>query len=92
EFVIILPQTSEDEALLVAEKLRAAIENARFVDLNNEYHVTASFGLTSAYPATVDNFNKNNFINQADLALYDAKKDGRNRVTVYTPKKKWFGF
>ncbi|MBU1985813.1 MAG: GGDEF domain-containing protein, partial [Proteobacteria bacterium] len=42
EFVIILPETSEEDALLVAEKLRAAIEDATFVDLNHEYHVTAS--------------------------------------------------
>ncbi|MFH2122431.1 MAG: GGDEF domain-containing protein [Pseudomonadota bacterium] len=92
EFVIILPETSEEDALLVAEKLRAAIENATFVDLDNEYHVTASFGLTSTSPGKVDNFNKNNFINQSDLALYDAKKEGRNRVALYGPKKKWFNF
>ncbi|MDO8948482.1 MAG: GGDEF domain-containing protein [Desulfocapsaceae bacterium] len=92
EFAIILPETSEEDALLVAEKLRAAIENATFVDLNHEYHVTASFGLTSTSPGKVDNFNKNNFINQSDLALYDAKKEGRNRVAVYGPKKKWFKF
>ncbi|MBU0663126.1 MAG: GGDEF domain-containing protein [Proteobacteria bacterium] len=92
EFVIILPETSEEDALLVAEKLRAAIEDATFVDLNHEYHVTASFGLSSAYPGKVDGFNKNNFINQSDLALYDAKKEGRNRVAVYGPKKKWFKF
>ncbi|MBU4394688.1 MAG: GGDEF domain-containing protein, partial [Proteobacteria bacterium] len=92
EFAIILPETSEEDALLVAEKLRAAIENATFVDLNHEYHVTASFGLTSSSPGKVDNFNKNNFINQSDLALYDAKKEGRNRVAVYGPKKKWFKF
>jgi diguanylate cyclase (GGDEF)-like protein len=92
EFAVILPETSEDEALLVAEKLRAAIENATFADLNNEYHVTASFGLSSAWPGKIDNFNKNNFINQSDLALYDAKKEGRNRVAAYSPKKKWFNF
>ena len=93
EFVIILPETSEEDALLVGEKLRAAIEDATFADLNNEYHVTASFGLDQRLPwHTVDNFNKNNFINQSDLALYDAKKEGRNRVAAYGPKKKWFKF
>ena len=92
EFAIILPETSGEDALLVAEKLRAAIESATFVDQNNEYHVTASFGLTSTSPGKVDNFNKNNFINQSDLALYDAKKEGRNRVALYGPKKKWFNF
>ncbi len=92
EFAIILPETSEDDALQVGEKLRAAIEEATFVDLNNEYQVTASFGLVSTYPGKVDDFDKNNFINQSDLALYDAKKEGRNRVVVYGPKKKWFKF
>jgi len=92
EFTIILPETSEDEAMLVAEKLRTAIETATFTDQNNEYKVTASLGLVSVSPATVDNFKKSDFIRQADLALYDAKKGGRNRVTVYAPKKKWFDF
>jgi two-component system, cell cycle response regulator len=92
EFVIILPETAEAEALTVGEKLRAAIEHATFDDTDHTYQVTASFGLASAYPATVENFNKNNFINQADLALYEAKHAGRNRVVPYTLKKKWFNF
>lgn len=92
EFVIILPETTEQEALAVGEKLRAAIENAIFDDAGTTYRVTASFGLASAFPATVENFNKNNFINQADLALYEAKNEGRNRVVSYAPKKKWFNF
>jgi diguanylate cyclase (GGDEF)-like protein len=91
EFAIILPETIESDAILVGEKLRAAIENTTYADINNEYKITASFGLASAMPATVEKFNKNEFINQADLALYDAKKEGRNRVATYIPKKKWFG-
>lgn len=92
EFIIILPETTEEEALLVAEKLRSAIDNATFADLNNEYHVTASFGLASACPIKVDAFNKNTLIQQADQALYEAKKAGRNRVVAYVQKKKWFNF
>jgi len=90
EFAIILPETTADEALLVGEKLRVAIEGATYTDKNNEYRVTASFGLASASPATVDDFKKSDLIKQADLALYGAKKGGRNRVAAYTPKKKWF--
>lgn len=92
EFIIILPETTGEEAMIVAEKLRSAVENATFADLNNEYHVTASFGLVSTCPVKIDGFNKNNMINQADLALYEAKKAGRNRVMAYAPKKKWFDF
>jgi len=90
EFAIILPETTEDEALLVGEKLRVAIEGATYTDKNNAYRVTASFGLASASPATMDDFKKSDLVKQADMALYGAKKGGRNRVAAYTPKKKWF--
>jgi len=75
---------------MVAEKLRTAIEGAIFSDQNNEYNITASFGLASVYPATVDNFKTSDLIKQADMALYEAKKGVRNRVAIYSPKKKWF--
>ena len=92
EFIIILPETSVDEAMNVAEKLRTAIETADFDDNRESYNVTASFGVSCATPATQDDFNKNTFINQADQALYEAKQKGRNKVVAYSPKKKWYSF
>lgn len=92
EFVIILPETNGDDALAVAEKLRAAVEGATFADGVEEYSVTASFGLACSKPCVEDNFTKSDFISQADAALYDAKKEGRNRVKIFSTKKKWYSF
>ncbi|BHH83228.1 sensor domain-containing diguanylate cyclase [Desulforhopalus sp. 52FAK] len=92
EFVVILPETDLEEAMKVAEKLRAAIESADFDDNRETYSVTASFGVSSAKPATEDEFKKDILISQADQALYEAKEKGRNRVMSYSPKKKWYSF
>lgn len=92
EFAIILPETETNDALSVAEKLRSLIEEKIFEDNNGTYHVTASFGHAAVKPATEDSFNKNDFINRADQALYEAKNKGRNRVATYVAKKKWFSF
>jgi two-component system, cell cycle response regulator len=92
EFVIILPETDSESGLTVGEKLRAAIDTAAFEENHQFYHVTASFGLASSKPAIEDHFSKGDFINKADTALYDAKNQGRNRVALFTPKKKWYKF
>jgi diguanylate cyclase (GGDEF)-like protein len=92
EFVVILPETNSEAALVVAEKLRAAIENTIFRDTREEYHVTASFGQACGRPAVEDEFTKDTLISQADQALYEAKEKGRNRVISFTQKKKWFSF
>jgi len=92
EFVVILPETTTEDALLVAEKLRAVIEKTDFQDSRETYRITASFGQSGCSPAVEDNFHKNTLINQADQALYEAKEKGRNKVVGYSPKKKWFAF
>lgn len=92
EFVIILPDTSAEEAMTVAEKLRNVVDDTVFKDNRETYHITASFGVSAVRPATTDDFNKSAFINQADEALYDAKEGGRNQVATYVKKKKWFKF
>lgn len=93
EFVFVLPETDEQEAFTVAEKIRKAVEDHAFDDGDLTYHVTISIGVACARPAQGE-FNKNEFINAADEALYEAKNSGRNRVGLFSPKKKkkWFGF
>jgi len=92
EFTVILPDTSSTEALIVAEKLRAVVDEYIFEDSQTDYHVTASFGVTTARPVTDDNFSKSNLISESDAALYKAKEDGRNKVALYSEKKKWYKF
>lgn len=92
EFVVILPETSTEDALGVAEKIRSIIDETVFDDGREKYHITASFGQACSRPATEDDFSKNDFINRADQALYQAKEKGRNCVVGYSPKKKWFSF
>ncbi len=92
EFVIILPETDSNDGLVVGEKLREIIETTNFEQDRQPYKVTASFGLASSQPAIEDHFSKNQFINMADTALYNAKNQGRNKVILFTPKKKWFKF
>lgn len=93
EFVFVLPETEPEEAMTVAEKLRKTVDEYVFDDGSTTYHVTISIGVASARPAEGD-FSKNEFIGLADEALYDAKNGGRNRVAMYSPKKKkkWFSF
>jgi len=92
EFVIILPETDCDSGLAVGEKLREIIETTVFEEDRQSYQVTASFGLACSRPAIEDHFSKSQFINMADTALYNAKNQGRNKVVLFTPKKKWFKF
>ena len=92
EFTIILPDTSSEEACAVAEKLRAAVDDYVFRDPQTNYHITASFGVSTARPVTDDTFSKGGFIKMADAALYQAKEDGRNRVALFSEKKKWYKF
>lgn len=92
EFVVILPETDSAQGLNVAEKLRKMIEEHTFQNNGETYHVTASFGQASAQPTADDGFSKNELISQADQALYEAKKRGRNQVVTFGSKKKWFSF
>lgn len=91
EFAVVLPDTGVEDARFVAEKLRAAVESAKFRDGGVSYSVTATFGVSAVTPTETDMLDKKTLIKAADEALYEAKRQGRNRVGVAGQKKKWFG-
>jgi len=77
EFVIAMPDTDGDTAMVVAERVRAQIAEREFEVSGTRLSLTASIGVTSLRHAgdSVETFMK-----RADVALYDAKRAGRNRV------------
>lgn len=83
EFVAILPDTATEEALLVAERLRDAIERLQVRFGERELYVTVSIGL-SEFAASEVSLEK--AFARADIALYEAKRGGRNRVVAYAPE------
>ncbi|MDK4732954.1 PleD family two-component system response regulator [Rhizobium sp. CNPSo 3490] len=81
EFVVVMPETSPEVAAAVAERLRAAVESAPFMlkRSSEALAVTASFGIASRFGAVLT---PDQLMKQADLALYQAKNTGRNRVVA----------
>ena len=75
EFVAILPETDLDGAMVLAERLRWAVENYSFVFDGNQLKITISIGV--AYSESID---KITLVKNADAALYKAKESGRNKV------------
>ena len=76
EFAILLPAAHQD-ALALAEQLRASIEAMPLEDEGRDISVTASFGVASR---RADDANADAIYSRADGALYEAKRSGRNRV------------
>lgn len=81
EFVVVMPDTSAEIASAVAERLRASIEGTPFTLKGSAdmLHITASFGI-AARTHSVET--PEQLMKQADLALYEAKSTGRNRVVA----------
>jgi diguanylate cyclase (GGDEF)-like protein len=87
EFVIILPETTETGAVFVAQRLRRAVDQAKFFagSPHSVQHLTISIGV--AVYDTDAQF-KRDLIEFADAALYAAKHAGRNRVMCYSELSK----
>ena len=79
EFAILLPETPPEQAIEIAERIRRTVAASSFdVETSSEpIHATVSIGI-AAYPR--DGADTNELIHQADLAVYRAKLQGRNRV------------
>jgi len=82
EFAIALPQTGMDGAITVAERLRATVEDHVITIQNHALHCTISLGVATM--AGCIN-NADGLLKAADLAVYRAKKEGRNRVERMIP-------
>lgn len=75
ELVLLLPETAPDEAVVLAERLRAALRRHRFP---SDTTVTASFGVAGLKPGQT----LAELLSGADAALYEAKRRGRDQVVT----------
>ncbi|MCX7746019.1 MAG: diguanylate cyclase [Clostridia bacterium] len=92
EFVIVAPETSLNGALRLAERIRYNVENTRLHldNKNKNISATISAGVRCKIPSKAYDISKETkpLIDEADAALYQAKRNGKNRVEVFIPLEK----
>jgi len=83
EFLVGLPNLGMDSGQFIAEKLRNNITNEPIiVDTTTTLHITISIGLTIHHHT--EEINIQNILKKADIALYNAKNSGRNKVCIHS--------
>ena len=81
EFLILLPETGHDQALIVAEKVRLLVDELVLPADQTTISISVSLGVAVFHPGEpVDSC-----IARADVALYQAKEEGRNRTVLLEP-------
>jgi diguanylate cyclase (GGDEF)-like protein len=83
EFCLIATAMGLADAMVLAERVRALIEDAEFPYGAHRLKVTISIGVSAWQPDLKDDYEQ--MIRRADLALYQAKEGGRNRVSTLPP-------
>jgi diguanylate cyclase (GGDEF)-like protein len=88
EFLVILPESSESDAFETAERLRLFVaKNSTSVGGGEEIFITISIGISTFNPQMTDVRNPavilKNFYEMSDVAMYSAKKSGRNQVVSW---------
>lgn len=84
EFILLLPETSKRSGEMVAERIRQNINKSKLDVGTGKVDVSVSIGLC-CFP--LDGNNEIILIAAADLALYESKKAGKNRVTCFTRER-----
>lgn len=79
EFLLVLPNTSATQAIEVAERIRVGIELKKFIIADKSLCITASFGVAEL-TQTQQDFSQ--LFQETDTALYQAKNNGRNNVSL----------
>ena len=78
EFVILMPETGPNEALVVLERIRLIASEYKILDTDSS--LTVSCGVCSGIPNRSENLAY--YINEADIELYKSKESGRNRINL----------
>lgn len=81
EFVLILPESGLGESYIIAERIRRLVESTPFQVGEVHINLTVSLGISN-FP-THQAKSKEELVRMADLALYEAKRGGRNRACIY---------
>jgi diguanylate cyclase (GGDEF)-like protein len=83
EFVMLLPETDQAQAMIVAERLRERVAAHVLRAHKVQFKVTISIGVAGA---TISMSGIDALLRSADQALYQAKSEGRNRVVSWSPQ------
>ena len=86
EFLLILPETTEQQAMIFAERFRADVEKMEFIPANEEerHPITISGGVSS-FPCMEEvEEDANTLIRYAEHALYNAKQSGKNKIVEFS--------
>ena len=86
EFIIILPETTEQQAMIFAERFRKDVEKMEFIPANEEerHPITISGGISSFPCMEAVDENANTLIRYAEHALYNAKQSGKNKIVEFS--------
>jgi diguanylate cyclase (GGDEF)-like protein len=79
EFLIILPNSNIEDTYKIAEKIRKEIEKITININNNTIKFTISLGISEIHKDDISIYDA---IKRADVNLYKAKKEGKNRVEI----------
>lgn len=85
EFVLMLPETGKESAAVLAERLREALENTIIKFGAHKFQVTISMGVTEYGVQKEDTLDA--MLSRADKALYLAKANGRNQVSIWQTER-----
>lgn len=82
EFIVLLPETCVDMAIQASEKLVEAVKNHPFVNIKDPM-ATVSVTVSAGVSTLTSEYNEDDFLQAADVALFKAKRQGKNGVASY---------